>query len=99
MKDTTMNSMILKTCYSIAVHRIIWLTVVLWFSVVNCSTLGFYGADLDASCNRDCQCSQDVYNPVCGIDGILYYSPCYAGCQTENGGDEKVWQTRFIAAE
>ena len=55
------------------------------------STVSFFGsAEMDSGCNGGCQCSQDVYNPVCGIDGIMYYSPCYAGCQTENIGDEKV---------
>ena len=55
------------------------------------SIVSFFGsAEMVSGCNSDCQCSQDVYNPVCGIDGILYYSPCYAGCQTENIGDEKV---------
>lgn len=56
------------------------------------STVNFFGsAEMVSGCNSDCQCSQDVYNPVCGIDGILYYSPCYAGCQTENTGDEKTY--------
>ena len=57
------------------------------------STMSFFGHDgseMVSGCNSDCQCTQEVYNPVCGIDGILYYSPCYAGCQTENGGEEKV---------
>ena len=35
---------------------------------------------LDSKCNSNCSCSLDVYNPICGADDVLYYSPCYAGC-------------------
>ncbi|XP_064480881.1 solute carrier organic anion transporter family member 4A1-like [Ornithodoros turicata] len=32
-------------------------------------------------CNNDCQCHKEAYDPVCGTDNIMYYSPCHAGCQ------------------
>nr|XP_039250315.1 solute carrier organic anion transporter family member 4A1-like [Styela clava] len=35
-----------------------------------------------SSCNEDCGCSTDRYQPVCG-EGITYFSPCFAGCQTQ----------------
>ncbi|XP_059154805.1 solute carrier organic anion transporter family member 2A1-like isoform X2 [Physella acuta] len=38
-------------------------------------------------CNRDCDCKDESYFPVCGQDGITYYSPCLAGCS----GFDKVY--------
>ena len=33
-----------------------------------------------AACNTHCGCQTEHYSPVCGSDGLMYYSPCYAGC-------------------
>ena len=33
-----------------------------------------------AACNILCGCQPEHYSPVCGSDGLMYYSPCYAGC-------------------
>lgn len=38
---------------------------------------------LVASCNSNCGCSRTNYDPICGVDGVMYYSPCYAGCVQE----------------
>ena len=37
--------------------------------------------DLGSACNLNCGCSDTTFNPVCGDDGITYYSSCYAGFQ------------------
>ena len=36
------------------------------------------GFDLTSTCNADCTCSLEYFNPVCA-DGITYFSPCHAG--------------------
>ncbi|CAL4127004.1 unnamed protein product, partial [Meganyctiphanes norvegica] len=43
------------------------------------------------SCSSDCGCS-DRFEPVCGQDGQVYYSPCYAGCTQLNVSlDQKIY--------
>ncbi|XP_030829851.1 solute carrier organic anion transporter family member 4A1 [Strongylocentrotus purpuratus] len=67
-----------------------------------CPTVGFAGVTvsygntslshvgtpiLNATCNSHCACSSS-YDPVCGSDGIMYFSACHAGCDVgtlENG--------------
>ncbi|XP_059561082.1 solute carrier organic anion transporter family member 4A1 isoform X4 [Myotis daubentonii] len=36
--------------------------------------------ELTAACNAACGCGRGHYSPVCGSDGLMYYSPCHAGC-------------------
>ncbi|XP_039434591.1 solute carrier organic anion transporter family member 4A1 isoform X1 [Culex pipiens pallens] len=38
---------------------------------------------LDNACNSRCSCSKANYEPICGADGVMYYSPCHAGCSEE----------------
>lgn len=38
---------------------------------------------LENECNSMCKCSRSNYDPICGVDGTMYYSPCYAGCFKE----------------
>lgn len=39
--------------------------------------------ELDSECNSKCECGRRNYDPICGVDGIMYYSPCHAGCAKE----------------
>ncbi|KAH7952738.1 hypothetical protein HPB49_000879 [Dermacentor silvarum] len=32
-------------------------------------------------CNKHCNCHSSVYNPVCSVDGTVFFSPCLAGCE------------------
>lgn len=46
---------------------------------------------LESTCNQDCGCSR-FYNPVCGINNVQYYNPCYAGCKYEQpDGSSKIY--------
>ncbi len=42
-----------------------------------------------ASCNADCNCTSTIFEPVCGADGLTYFSPCRASCDKyyPNGND------------
>lgn len=34
-------------------------------------------------CNSHCNCNLGVYNPVCSMDGTVFFSPCFAGCEVQ----------------
>ncbi|XP_069887116.1 solute carrier organic anion transporter family member 4C1 [Dipodomys merriami] len=36
--------------------------------------------NLTAPCNANCNCLRSYYYPLCGGDGVQYFSPCFAGC-------------------
>ncbi|XP_064812388.1 solute carrier organic anion transporter family member 4A1-like [Oncorhynchus masou masou] len=50
----------------------------------NLHNSSWLGDNLMVGCNADCHCLRELYNPVCGSDGVMYYSPCHAGCSTVN---------------
>ncbi|XP_054447343.1 solute carrier organic anion transporter family member 1A2 isoform X2 [Pteronotus mesoamericanus] len=35
-----------------------------------------------ADCNMDCNCQTNIWDPVCGSNGLSYMSACLAGCET-----------------
>lgn len=53
-------------------------------------------SNLTSPCNTGCGCPT-TYDPVCGTNGVLYYSACFAGCLEtgEINGVEKVYKVLF----
>nr|XP_005296647.1 solute carrier organic anion transporter family member 1C1-like isoform X1 [Chrysemys picta bellii] len=41
--------------------------------------------NLIASCNSDCSCVLNQWDPVCGDNGITYMTACFAGCKSSIG--------------
>ncbi|PSN43734.1 Solute carrier organic anion transporter family member 4A1 [Blattella germanica] len=55
------------------------------YATLICVTFTIAGpkVSLESSCNADCECSRTQFDPICGLDDVMYYSPCYAGCTHE----------------
>lgn len=46
----------------------------------NHSNLEPFKVNLTAACNFNCLCTETDMEPVCGNNGLTYFSPCHAGC-------------------
>ncbi|CAH0762197.1 unnamed protein product [Bemisia tabaci] len=46
----------------------------------NSSKLEPFQVNLTAACNFGCECPMTDVEPVCGNNGLTYFSPCHAGC-------------------
>lgn len=40
-----------------------------------------FQVNLTAACNFGCECHMTDVEPVCGNNGLTYFSPCHAGCK------------------
>ncbi|KAJ8736255.1 hypothetical protein PYW08_006911 [Mythimna loreyi] len=46
----------------------------------NHTNLEPFKVNLTAACNFNCLCTETDMEPVCGNNGLTYFSPCHAGC-------------------
>ncbi|KAK8728947.1 hypothetical protein OTU49_008891 [Cherax quadricarinatus] len=70
--------------------------------VISCPNIDFAGVNVDYSnksvipswpnltswCNNDCGCQDVAYDPVCGTNNVMYFSPCHAGCTGMQKGQD-----------
>ncbi|KAK3727107.1 hypothetical protein RRG08_048210 [Elysia crispata] len=54
------------------------------FPYFNSSGHKIFEANLTSACNQNCACSPNNIQPICGVNGITYFSPCHAGCTDLN---------------
>lgn len=51
---------------------------------------------MNLSCSAMCECDKSKFSPVCGSDGLTYFSSCQAGCRSLHFEDGK---TQFSNCE
>ncbi|XP_060066125.1 solute carrier organic anion transporter family member 4A1-like [Ylistrum balloti] len=86
---------ILQTCMALVIGSLLFSLVFIMscpsvpFAGVNIlygstdlQSTSFLGSFVTDTCQTNCGCSQEKFSPICGQDGLTYFSPCHAGCQT-----------------
>lgn len=53
----------------------------------NTSHLEPFQVNLTAACNTGCECPMTDVEPVCGNNGLTYFSPCHAGCTASSSSN------------
>lgn len=48
--------------------------------------------NLTSTCNKDCECSTNFIEPICGRNGLTYFSPCFAGCSRFKSNNITIYQ-------
>lgn len=55
-------------------------TTIPYYNSSTHSSLEPFQVNLTAACNFGCECPTIDVEPVCGNNGLTYFSPCHAGC-------------------
>ncbi|GAB6030943.1 hypothetical protein CHUAL_007768 [Chamberlinius hualienensis] len=51
----------------------------------NMNRMDVFQVNLTSVCNMKCECSAKDIQPICGRNGLTYFSPCHAGCTSSKG--------------
>lgn len=57
------------------------------FSTTHATLNEPFQVNLTAACNFGCECHMTEVEPVCGNNGLTYFSPCHAGCTAFSSGE------------
>lgn len=60
-------------------------TTMPYYNTNNNNATEQFQINLTASCNFGCACDMNDVQPVCGANGLTYFSPCHAGCTSSPG--------------
>ncbi|ESO01965.1 hypothetical protein HELRODRAFT_161175 [Helobdella robusta] len=71
----------------ISFGSVLVLTAILFLQCPNVNSPSGYSemtksVSLTQTCNMNCSCLSDSFDPVCGDDNMWYASPCHAGCSS-----------------
>lgn len=55
-------------------------TTIPYYNSTTHTALEPFQVNLTAACNFGCECHMSDVEPVCGNNGLTYFSPCHAGC-------------------
>ncbi|XP_077145857.1 solute carrier organic anion transporter family member 4C1 [Ranitomeya variabilis] len=88
--------MIIRFCIILSIISVALTTVFIFAKCGNDPfagvSVGYNGTvnngELGAPCNSNCSCARSFYDPVCGADGVQYFSACYAGCASQASSDD-----------
>ncbi|XP_077990231.1 solute carrier organic anion transporter family member 4C1-like [Glandiceps talaboti] len=56
----------------------------------------FSEVNLTNTCNLGCHCSVEVYTPMCGSNGLVYFDACHAGCTHYSAADKTYYDCKCI---
>lgn len=77
------NMNIYKSIKFIFICSLITLIFLILLLFIKCKSNIKYSND--KNCSQLCNCSLNIYHPVCYDNKLTYLSPCYAGCTQFNG--------------
>lgn len=55
-------------------------TTIPYYNYTKQNSIEPFQVNLTAACNFGCECLTSDVEPVCGNNGLTYFSPCHAGC-------------------